>query len=87
MGLPVRKGKAIPGETRIPFFAEAGPLYVDYERFVLQRLMIAKVRQYNGDGSAGMLLKELRKEARRNGIGISSIPKMEEIEEGLFDSY
>ena len=54
----------------IPFFAEAGPLDVDYERFVLQRLMIAKVRQYNGDGSAGMLLKELRKEARRNGIRI-----------------
>ncbi|MBC8460207.1 MAG: lytic transglycosylase domain-containing protein [Deltaproteobacteria bacterium] len=54
----------------IPFFAEAGPLHADYERFVLQRLMIAKVRQYNGDGSAGMLLKELRKEARRNGIRI-----------------
>ena len=52
----------------IPFFAEAGPLHADYEQFVLQRLMIAKVRQYNGDGSAGMLLKELRKEARRNGI-------------------
>jgi len=54
----------------IPFFAEAGRLHVDYEQFVLQRLMIAKVRQYNGDGSAGMFLKELRKEARRNGIKI-----------------
>jgi hypothetical protein len=32
--------------------------------------MIAKVRQYNGDGSAGMLLKELRKEARGNGFWI-----------------
>ena len=37
---------------------------------LLKPLMIAKVRQYNGDGSAGMLLKELRKEARRNGIRI-----------------
>ena len=54
----------------IPFFAEAGHLHADYERFVLQRLMIAKLRQYNGDGSADMLLKDLRKEARKNGIKI-----------------
>lgn len=43
-----------------------------YHDFLLQRMMIAKVRQYNGETSASMLLQELRKEAKRNGIKIPS---------------
>lgn len=50
------------------YFANAGPLNINDEQFVLQRLMIAKIRQYNGDSSAGMLLKELRQEAGEHGI-------------------
>lgn len=51
-------------------FAGDDYLYVDYERFLLQRMMIAKVRQYNGERSASMLLQDLRKEARKSGIKI-----------------
>jgi soluble lytic murein transglycosylase-like protein len=41
-----------------------------YQDFLMQRMMIAKVRQHNGETSASMLLQELRKEAKRNGIKI-----------------
>ena len=46
-----------------------------YQDFLLQRMMIAKVRQYNGETSASTLLQELRKEANRNGIKIPAWAK------------
>ncbi|MBW2331011.1 MAG: lytic transglycosylase domain-containing protein [Deltaproteobacteria bacterium] len=56
-------------------FGQNDSPHVDYERFLLQRMMIAKVRQYNGESSASMLLQELRKEAKRNGITIPAWAK------------
>lgn len=56
----------VPDRT-YPFDMDA--LYKDY---LIQRMMIARIRGFRGDGTAQSLFNDLSQEAKRMGIGVSS---------------